>query len=147
MATFDLFRHDFVLSIKPEYATKIVEGVKKVELRRRFPPDTVTGARLYVYATVPIQALVGYATISGIEILPVEDIWRKFQDVACIARPDFDAYYRGISEGYVIVLKDVVRLAQPIPLTDLKDKLGFTPPQSFAYADDGFRRLVNGDLP
>jgi hypothetical protein len=29
MTTLDLFRHDFVLSIKPEYALKIVEGVKK----------------------------------------------------------------------------------------------------------------------
>jgi predicted transcriptional regulator len=59
MNNLDLFRHDFVLSIKPEYATKIVEGLKKVELRRRFPYGTVTGARLYIYATVPIQAVIG----------------------------------------------------------------------------------------
>lgn len=29
MTTLDLFRRDFVLSIKPEYALKIVEGEKK----------------------------------------------------------------------------------------------------------------------
>jgi predicted transcriptional regulator len=144
MTTLDLFRHDFVLSIKPEYALKIVEGVKKVELRRRFPPGAVTGARLYVYATVPIQALIGYATISRIDSLPVEDIWRYYNEVACINREDFDAYYRGLGLGYVIVLKDVVQLARPIPLAVLKEKLAFTPPQSFAYADDGFRQIVSG---
>jgi predicted transcriptional regulator len=76
MNNLDLFRHDFILSIKPEYATKIVEGLKKVELRRRFPYGTVTGARLYIYATVPIQAVIGYATIRGVERMPVEQIWR-----------------------------------------------------------------------
>ena len=146
MTTLDLFRHDFVLSIKPEYAIKIVEGVKKVELRRRFPPGTVTGARLYVYATVPVQALIGFATISGVDCLPVNDIWRLYSEVACIEREDFDAYYRGLSAGYVIMLKDVVQLSRPVPLTILKEKIGFTPPQSFAYADDGFRQIVSGDL-
>jgi predicted transcriptional regulator len=38
------------LSIKPEYATKIVDGLKKVELRRRFPYGTVTGARTVAVA-------------------------------------------------------------------------------------------------
>lgn len=40
--TLDLFRHDFVVSIKPEYATKIVVGDKKVELRRRFSDRVFT---------------------------------------------------------------------------------------------------------
>jgi predicted transcriptional regulator len=145
MSTYDLFRHDFVLSIKPEYATKIVEGLKKVELRRRFPPGTVTGARLYVYATVPIQALLGYATIKQVECMPVEEIWRAYNEVACINRKAFDAYYRDLDVGYVVVLKDVVGLEKPIPLAVLKEKVNFTPPQSFTYADDGFRQLVLGD--
>jgi hypothetical protein len=29
MSTLDLFRHDFVLSIRPEYATKIMSGEEK----------------------------------------------------------------------------------------------------------------------
>ena len=143
MSTFDLFRHDFVLSIKPEYATKIVEGLKKVELRRRFPPGTVTGARLYIYATVPIQALIGYATIKQVEHMPIEKIWSTYHSVSFIDRVDFESYYSGLDDGYVILLDDVVRLDCPVPLSVLKDRLDFTPPQSFAYADDGFRRLVS----
>ncbi len=141
MTTLDLFRHDFVLSIKPEYATKIVDGVKKVELRRRFPYGTVTGAKLFIYASAPIQAVVGYATIRIVEKLPVEKIWEKYNDVSCIARADFDAYYKGCKSGFVIVLDSVVRLEDPVPLDVLKETFNFTPPQSFTYANDAFSRL------
>jgi predicted transcriptional regulator len=145
MTTLDLFRHDFVLSIKPEYATKIVEGVKKVELRRRFPFGTVTGAKLFIYASAPIQAVVGYATIRIVEKLPVEQIWEKYNDVSCITRVDFDAYYKGCKSGFVIVLDSVVRLENPIPLAVLKEAFSFTPPQSFTYANEAFSRLVLGE--
>jgi predicted transcriptional regulator len=144
MSTLDLFRHDFVLSIKPEYATKIVEGLKQVELRRRFPYGTVTGARIYVYATVPIQAVIGYATIQEVERLPVEVIWASYHQVAYIARKDFEDYYHDSDSGYVLVLRDPVRLQNPVSISELKSELNFTPPQSFAYADDAFRRLIHG---
>jgi predicted transcriptional regulator len=144
MTTLDLFRHDFVLSIKPEYATKIVDGLKKVELRRRFPYGTVTGARIYIYATVPIQAVIGYATIREVERLPVEQIWDCYHEVAFIARSDFDDYYRDVELGYVLVLQDAVQLKEQIGISVLKSKLNFTPPQSFTYADDAFRRLIHG---
>lgn len=144
MSTLDLFRHDFVLSIKPEYAFPIIQGTKIVELRRRFPYGTVTGARLYVYATVPIQAIIGYATISNVEEHPIEHIWELYQSVACIKRTDFDEYYAARSSGFVIRLIDPTPLAEPIPLAVLKERLDFTPPQSFAYADDRFRQFVLG---
>ena len=144
MTTLDLFRHDFILSIRPEYADKIVDGLKRVELRRRFPYGTVTGARIYVYATAPIQAVIGYATIRTVERLPVEQIWLKYHDVACITREDFAAYYQNVSSGYVVLLRDPVRIRRPIKLEVLKSEINFTPPQSFAYADDSFRRLVDG---
>jgi predicted transcriptional regulator len=144
MSTLDLFRHDFVLSIKPEYAIPIVQGSKTVELRRRFPYGTVTGARLYVYATVPIQAVIGYATISIVEEHTVERIWDLYNSVAGIKRHDFDEYYRERSNGFVIRLTDPTPLRTPVPLAVLKAKLNFAPPQSFAYADDRFRQLVLG---
>ncbi|MER8601260.1 hypothetical protein [Mesorhizobium sp. M0768] len=144
MSNLDLFRHDFVLSIKPEYAIKIVSGQKKVELRRRFPYGTVTGAVMYIYASAPIQAVIGYATISTVEELPVERIWANYSDVAFIARDDFDAYYAERTSGFVIKLQDPVAVPEPVPLSLLKDRLGFTPPQSFAYADDAFRQLIRG---
>ncbi len=144
MSTLDLFRHDFIVSIKPEYATKITSGEKKVELRRRFPFGTVTGARIYVYASAPIQAVIGYATIRTVDRIPPDEIWSRYSAVACIARDDFVAYYSHSKIGFVLVLDDPVLLEHPVPLAALKSELGFTPPQSFAYADDKFKHIVHG---
>jgi predicted transcriptional regulator len=141
--TLDLFRHDFILSIKPEYATRIVDGQKTVELRRRFLDLTVTGAKMYVYATVPIQALIGYATIERVLRMPVAAIWREYHRVAFISQPDFEEYFQGRDVGFVLVLRDPVKLSAPIPLSVLKQQLNFTPPQSFAYADEALSQLVD----
>lgn len=144
MSTLDLFRHDFVVSIKPEYATKIISGEKKVELRRRFPYGTVTGARLYIYASAPVQAVIGYATIQTVERISPNEIWSRYASVACIQRDDFLAYYGDLDLGFVLILADVVSLEIPISLATLKSELGFSPPQSFAYADDKFKQVVLG---
>jgi predicted transcriptional regulator len=143
MKTLDLFRHDFVLSIKPEYATKIIAGQKTVELRRRFPTSTVTGAIVYVYATVPIQAVIGWATIAEVQVLPIAEIWKKYNAVAHIGDDDFKEYFGDLKEGCVLVLERPEALDPPISLAALKENLRFVPPQSFCYADEAFRRLVH----
>jgi predicted transcriptional regulator len=142
MSNLDLFRRDFILSIKPEYAARIVEGLKTVELRRRFPFGAATDARMFIYSSAPVQALIGYATILDVERLEIEEIWEKYSSVAFIERSDFDEYFRGRTKGFVIRLGQPVRLVTPIALSTLKAELGFTPPQSFTYADDGLNRLL-----
>ena len=143
MKTLDLFRHDFVLSIKPEYATKIIAGQKTVELRRRFPTSTVTGALVYIYATVPIQAVIGWATIAEVQLLPVAKIWEKYRTVAHIENDDFKDYFGDLKEGCVLVLERPEALGSPISLAALKEKLKFVAPQSYCYADEAFQRLVH----
>lgn len=147
MSNLDLFRHDFVVSIRPEYATRIMRGEKRVELRRRFPYGTVTGARMYIYASAPIQAIIGYAVIATVDRIPPDEIWEKYSSVSCINREDFDNYYADCEQGYVLVLGGVVGLGCPIKLETLRDRLGFSPPQSFAYADDKLKDLVHGLQP
>jgi predicted transcriptional regulator len=142
MNNLDLFRLDFVVSIKPEYALKIIEGCKTVELRRRFPFATVTGAIIFVYASAPVQALIGYATIKNVEKLDVDTIWDRYNEIAFIDRDDYEIYFRGVREGFVVHLGDPVKLPRPIDLATLKSELKFTPPQSFAYADDRSKRLA-----
>ena len=86
----------------------------------------------------------GLATIKEVRRLRVDEIWRQYHDVAYIDKPAFDEYYADVLEGYVLVLRDPVKFASPVPLEELKTKLKFTPPQSFTYADDAFRNTVYG---
>lgn len=143
----DQFRsqRDVVLSIKPVYSEKILEGRKTVELRRRFPVSAPSGAIAYIYATSPVKAMVGVAEISDILKLPIEQIWREFEASASIERDKFDKYFEGLSEGYALVFDDVKSFSRPLPLSELREKFGFEPPQSFLYAKRDLRKALRDE--
>ena len=133
---------DVVLSIKPQYSTPIFEGVKTVELRRRFPLQVPKGTLLYIYSSSPTRALTGTARILGVEKIPLEELWDRYSTVACIERGDFDAYFSGLDEGVVIQLANVRQLPRAIGLEELRDRFEFAPPQSFVYAKPLLREAI-----
>ncbi|MBS9719190.1 helix-turn-helix domain-containing protein [Tianweitania sp. BSSL-BM11] len=143
----DLFKsqRDVVLSIKPEYSTKILDGRKTVELRRRFPVSAPSGAIAYIYASAPIKAMVGIAEIRDVFKLPVEQIWNEFQTSAYIGRDKFDRYFEGLREGYALVFEGVRTFSRPLPLSELREKFGFEPPQSFLYAKRDLRKALRDE--
>jgi predicted transcriptional regulator len=145
MTTADLLRKDFVVSVRPLYAEKIIDGEKTVELRRRFPEVTATGAIVLIYSSSPVQAIVGYATISEVHRLPVNSIWSKFGKAACISRSAFKEYFEGLHEGYAIVLSNVRKFSQEIPVSQLKKRFGFIPPQSFKYLEKEYYSLLKNE--
>ena len=125
---------DIVLSIHPQYSSLILAGEKTVELRRRFPVSCVAGTIAYIYSTMPVQALVGKVEISGVEKLPVCEIWSKYNTAAGSEQKNFDLYFAGLKEGAVLKLKNAQALSRLFYLPELKKRFGFEPPQSFVYA-------------
>ncbi len=122
-----------LLSIQPEYATKIFDGSKKVELRRRFP-RTYLHKAVIIYVTTPVQAIVGGFQISQIVCAEPETIWEMAGTVAGVTQEQFDRYYEGAESGCAIFIDHVWRYREPIPLSTLRNQLtNFTPPQSFRY--------------
>jgi predicted transcriptional regulator len=139
---FDFASQDVLFSIKPTYADKILDGRKTVELRRRFTDAEVVGSLAYIYSTSPVRELVGYARIRDVRRLRVRDIWREYRDAAGIGKSDFDAYFEGRREGYVIVLDEPTRLADGVPIQRLRERFGFVPPQSFRYVPREYHSLI-----
>jgi predicted transcriptional regulator len=138
-------QRDVVLSIKPIYSEKILEGKKTVELRRRFPVSAPNGALAYIYSTSPVKAMVGTACIRDILKLPVEKIWKEFENTAFISREQFDRYFAGQDHGFAIVFDGVRSFSRPLPLTELREKFGFEPPQSFLYAKHDLRKALQDE--
>jgi predicted transcriptional regulator/DNA-binding XRE family transcriptional regulator len=141
------FRHqrDVVLSIRPQYSSKIMTGQKTVELRRRFPVAAPKGTIAYIYSTSPERAMVGVAEISAVKKLAVDDIWRSYSNVAFIERPDFDKYFDGLEYGMALEFTNVRPFDKPMSLTDLRKRFGFEPPQSFLYAKHDLRRALKDE--
>lgn len=138
-------QRDVVLSIKPMYSEKILEGRKTVELRRRFPVAAPSGAIAYIYSTSPVKAMVGTAEIRHVLKLPVEQIWTEFESTAFIKREKFDQYFEGLDHGFALVFDEVKPFSRPLPLKELREKFGFEPPQSFLYAKRDFRKALKDE--
>jgi predicted transcriptional regulator/DNA-binding XRE family transcriptional regulator len=138
-------QRDVVLSIKPQYSDKILDGKKTVELRRRFPVSAPGGTIAYIYSTSPVRAMVGVAEIKDVLKLPVSQIWTEFEDTALIEKRDFDKYFEGLEYGFALLFEDVRTLRRPIPLAELREHFGFEPPQSFLYAKRDLRKALENE--
>lgn len=121
-----------VMSVHPRYAEAIMDGRKKVEFRKRRLADDVTV--VWVYATAPIQRIVGYFEVEATHTAEPADLWRRFKEVGCINQADFDHYYAHSSTGAGITIRRAVRLDVPALITDLLPS--GVPPQSYAYVGE-----------
>ncbi len=138
-------QRNVVLSIQPQYSQKIMEGRKTVELRRRFPASIPEGTIAYIYSTSPVRTMVGSTEITAVIKRPVSEIWKFYKEQAFIKQTDFDAYFAGREEGFVLTLANVKPLSSPLNLAELRERFGFEPPQSFLYAKPNLQRALQDE--
>ncbi len=117
-----------LLSIKPIYANAILDGKKKVEFRKR--PFKRAVSHVVIYATTPVQRIVGWFQTKRLEQMSPSALWKRFASVGGISRDDFDIYYNGSESGVAIHVDQPRRLANPIPIKRIKVSAA---PQSFVY--------------
>jgi predicted transcriptional regulator len=132
---------DFLVSVRPQYAAKILDGEKTVELRRRFPDSGSVGATVFIYSSSPIRAIVGRAKIKDVQKLSVSEIWKAHSDAACISRKDFYRYFSGVKFGFAIMLAAVKPMTR-VTASDLESQFGIVPPQSYRYVAKNFLSLI-----
>ncbi len=139
------FRRDVLVSIRPFYASKILDGHKTVELRRKFPEVSATGATAFIYSSSPVSAIVGCARIKHVLRLPVSRIWKEHRAAACILKDEFDAYFAGLKYGFAIFLESVQPLKSQLKAIDLMAQFGIVPPQSYRYVTDECVALLSDE--
>lgn len=135
-------QRDFILSIKPQFSEQILDGSKRVELRRRFPVNVPSGTLAYIYSTSPTRALTGVATIEGVSKLSLDNLWESYSHLSGIDKAGFDDYFSGLEMGFAIVFSEARSLRRSIELTELRERFAFQPPQSFLYAKPIMREAL-----
>jgi predicted transcriptional regulator len=119
-----------ILSIKPQYAEKILDGTKRFEFRKAgFSMSGVT--TVVIYATKPIGKVVGEFEIDKIHVDAPSKIWSKTKLHAGIDKKFFDEYYKDRSVAVAIGVGKVKKYTRAKELSSLG--AGITPPQSFRY--------------
>ena len=133
---------DAIISIHPRHANAILDGAKTIELRRRIPNLSV-GTRLWIYATRPVGAIVGMATVERVVRGEPEGIWLAFGDKTGIERDDFDTYFDGAEEAVGLLLVGAQRSIEHVEIEQLRGlRDGFHPPQvMMAISRDEAQRL------
>ena len=129
-----------LISIQPEFATKILTGEKKLEFRRRWTPREVK--TLVIYATAPVQRIVGFATVVGGTQGTPTQLWQLTRRCdGGITRPRLFAYLKNSPTAVAIELSKIKRLPGGI---DPWRCLGrdFRPPQSFRYLSQNELTLI-----
>jgi predicted transcriptional regulator len=118
-----------LLSIKPQFALRIFNGSKRYEYRRSiFKRTDVT--KVVVYASAPIQKVIGEFEIGDILHEEPEALWAKTKRHAGITKKIFLQYFKNKEKGYAIKVNSTRMYDAPLPLNRLTV---LSPPQSFAY--------------
>jgi predicted transcriptional regulator len=118
-----------LFSIHPGYAKAILEGSKQVEFRRQGLPADVT--HVVIYATAPVQQIVGMFEIEGIDKVTPPRAWARYRHIGGIEKTAFERYYTSARHAFVIRVRAPKTFQTPFALTDLDVSL--RPPQSYMY--------------
>ena len=118
-----------LLSIKPEYASKIFDGTKRYEYRRTiFKRTEVT--TVVVYASDPVRKVIGEFDIEEILHDEPQTLWARTGQQAGITKTKFLDYFGNKARGFAISVKAARTYDTPISLDRL---MVSCPPQSFIY--------------
>ena len=119
-----------LMSIKPAYSTRIFDGTKKFELRRTAVRVT-PGDRVVVYASSPIQAVVGWFTVKSVVRMRPSQLWNEHHAHFGVTAKDYFDYFEGKATAHAIEVSHV-RAVSPVPLSILRRRMRhFRPPQSY----------------
>jgi len=120
-----------LMSIRPEYAERLLDGSKRVEFRKRRLAGDVT--TVLIYATMPVGRIVGVFEVDGYDIASPSALWERHKSHAGISRSGFRRYFSRHRLAVGILVRDARRLDRPVPLSELDATL--RPPQSFRYLE------------
>lgn len=122
---------DVIMSIKPQYANRILNGTKKFEFRRSIPKRIDEIEKVFIYSTSPTQKIIGHFTVKAVHKMNPLNLWLHTWKHAGIEIIDFQEYFQGKEFGYAIEVENVTLYDKPLLYKEV-DHTGKIP-QSFKY--------------
>lgn len=119
-----------LISIKPNYADKILNGKKHFEYRKTIFKKTDI-KKVLIYATAPVGKIIGEFEIDQIISNSPNQVWEETKHYSGISEDFFNEYFKGRSVAHAIKIANVKAYKTPISLNELKE--GLKAPQSFVY--------------
>jgi len=126
------FEKKVLLSIKPEFVEKIFAGTKKYEFRKSLFKKS--GIKyVIIYASTPIQRVVGEFEIDEILTDEVEIIWNKTKEYSGITEEFYKSYFHNKKKANAIKIGRINKYEKAKTLSEYNIRLA---PQSFCYVTE-----------
>ena len=124
-----------LISVKPEFAEKIMNGEKTIELRKSAPRKVNKESHILLYVTSPIKELWGICKINNILKDEPKAFWDNYGYKTGITETQFKQYYKTSRIAFGIELKEIRNFSKySIELKQLKKAFpNFMPPQTYSY--------------
>lgn len=120
-----------LLSIKPKYVERILNGTKRFEYRKKIFKNKSVNT-VVIYATKPVGMVVGEFFIKDIIKDSPQQIWNLTNEYSGISKNSFDHYFHNIQEGFAIEITHFIKYRKGLALTEVSQKVRCAP-QSFIY--------------
>ena len=128
--------NDALISIKPKYVDKILNGQKAVEIRTR-KVNLHKNAKLWIYSTLPKASIQTVAYVKRVDIDFPELIWEKHCTSIGVSKDYFDKYVNGSYKISAIVTDKICKLPLEISLEKIRNRFpGFHPPQFIRFMSE-----------
>ena len=123
------------ISVKPEFANKIVSKEKTIELRKLLPHVNI-GDYIIIYASSPTKSVIGYGIIKQIIEKSPQRMWNEHSGFLGIDKERFDEYYADKERAIGIEIHKIKKV-KPISLESLRTiDPTFHPPQIYRYVSN-----------
>ncbi|MCC5607142.1 DUF3850 domain-containing protein [Nostoc sp. CHAB 5834] len=117
------------LSIKRMYAERIIDGTKKIELRKR-SIGIELGDLILLYETTPDSIIRGGFIADKTISLPVSKMWSKYQHILGVDKEFYDMYFENCEFAYGTFIYESF-LFPSISMKQIHESCpNFTPPQA-----------------
>ena len=137
-----LLESDILISIKPEYTLKIMNGEKKVEFRKKFTTNFDNFTKFYIYCSNPIKKIVGYFIVTRIEWIHPKCLWEKYKTIGGIDEKRFFEYFQNREIGFALVIHKFYKLEEYFnPYLGFEH---FTAPQSYYFLNKERMKILEG---
>ena len=153
------------MSIHPKYANAINNGVKTIEVRKKFSVSKLTKeyphmviastigssyrfsepvAKIYIYSTSPEKEIIGYFITDNILVRRTDSLWEHFNRSMMIEKEDYDNYCHGREFIYGIQVRSGVNFTKNRPSMKFLKENGISIPQSYQFLTDEQVKLIDG---
>lgn len=117
-----------LLSIKPEYANKIMNGTKKYEFRKHLAHGNIQ--KIIIYSTAPEKKIIGEVKVDGTLSMKKTPLWEMTKSASGISRDKYRDYFRDSTIANAYILGKPFKYENPKELDDFRVSQA---PQSFIY--------------